>query len=87
MAVSTIACGAWMGAGEVGAGSGRGSVSERGPRIVALRWVRMEVGRERLYMTPLLTTKAECSAARPWSLAMSAVVGLYGACGDRVRGM
>jgi hypothetical protein len=86
MAVSTKACGAGMGAEGVGAGIGRGGESGQGPRIVVLRWARMEVGRERPYMTPLLTTKAKCSAARPRLLVISAVVGLYGVCGDGVRG-
>jgi hypothetical protein len=86
MVVSTSACGAWMGVGEAGAGTGRGGVPERGPRIVALRLARMEVGRERPYMTPLLTTKAACSVARPWLLSILAVVGLHGACGDGVQG-
>ena len=81
-----MACGAGIGAGERGAGTGRGGVLEWGPCIVALRWVRMEAGRERLYMTPQLTTKAKCSAARPRLLLMLAVIGLHGVCGDGVRG-
>jgi hypothetical protein len=39
--------------------------------------MRMKVGRERPYIIPLLTTKAECSMMAPWSLSILAVVGLY----------
>jgi hypothetical protein len=79
MAVSTMACGAGMGARGVGAGTRRRGVLECGLYTLVLQWTRMEVGRERPYMTPRLTIKAECSMAWLWLLLISVVLGLYGA--------
>jgi hypothetical protein len=47
-----MAYSARMGAGGTGAGTERGGVLEQRPRMVVLWWVRMEVERERPYMTP-----------------------------------